>query len=264
MTMRRMHLLLTLLLIAQYGIAFQSPSRRLVANVPPLFSSFGGVDRVPNEFSRTYRVDRILGGGPRQRDYMIEVEAKEDELQNLATRFDLRDLFRLQAEVALRRERMSEGKAPGVEVEGTIKARVTQQCVRTGEVFDVGVEFPLYCIVRPLALSSGPEEEELPPELLEYEQKENKKRNKNKRGEKRLNKENGGVKTQALQQMDIMEIQKLLQDIDVEDDVMEDEAIYSADGILDIGELVAQMFWLKLDPYPRKPGSNFVQKSITG
>lgn len=94
--------------------------------------------------------------------------------------------------------------------------------------------------------------------------KKTKKRNKNKRGEKRLNKENGGVKTQALQQMDIMEIQKLLQDIDVEDDVMEDEAIYSADGILDIGELVAQMFWLKLDPYPRKPGSNFVQKSITG
>lgn len=261
MTMRRKNLLfLILFFLTQNGIAFQTPSPKL-GLAPPLFSS-GGLERLPNEFSRTYRVDRILSGGARQRDYNIKVEADEEERRNLAYRFDLQDIYHLEAEVALRRENMSEGKTPGVEVEGTIEARVTQVCVRTGEVFDVDVQFPLFCIVRPLASSSdGNEEDDVPAAVLDYERNNNKNRKKNKKGGKR---ENGGVKTQALQQMDIMEIQKLLQDIDVEDDVMEDESIYSSDGTLDVGELVAQMFWLKLDPYPRKPGTSFEQISISG
>jgi len=275
MMRRMMNLLLPTLLLSVVApnngiIAFQIPSQSVAPRrqQQPLFSS-SGIQPLPNEFSRTYRVDRILGGGPRQRDYNIEVEAKEDELRNLANRFDLKDIYSLQADLALRRERMMEGKTPGVEVEGTITGRVTQMCVRTGEVFDVDVEFPLYCIVRPLLsfMDGGQlEEEEIPPEVLEYEQKENNnKRIKKRKGDRRLNQDGGGVKTtQALQQMDIMEIQKLLQDIDVEDDVMEDEAIYSSDGTLDVGELVAQMFWLKLDPYPRKPGTNFVQTTISG
>ena len=54
-------------------------------------------------------------------------------------------------------------------------------------------------------------------------------------------------------------------DINNEDDVlMEDESIYPIDGLLDVGELVSQLFWLKLDPYPKKPGTDPVQKSITG
>ena len=56
----------------------------------------------------------------------------------------------------------------------------------------------------------------------------------------------------------------MLQDFNFEDDVVEDESVFASDGILDIGELVAQMFRLKLDPYPKKPGSEPVRYSITG
>ena len=46
--------------------------------------------------------------------------------------------------------------------------------------------------------------------------------------------------------------------------LMEDEAIYSTESLLDVGELVSQLFWLQLDPYPKKPGSKPIQTSITG
>lgn len=51
----------------------------------------------------------------------------------------------------------------------------------------------------------------------------------------------------------------------IEDDVTKDEAIYSMDGgILDLGKLISQLVWLKLDLYPKKPGSCAVWTSITG
>ena len=49
-----------------------------------------------------------------------------------------------------------------------------------------------------------------------------------------------------------------------EDVLMEDQAIYSTTGILDLGELVAQTFWLSVDKYPKKPGTDPIQFSITG
>jgi hypothetical protein len=245
--------LLVLITFLQAGSAFIIPSRKRILPASCLFaSSRGNIQRPPNEFSRTYRVERILSGGHRQRDYYVKVDANEDELTRLAARFDLNKIYSLGADLALRRERLSTTlSTPGVEVDGTVNARVTQVCVRTGEVFDVDVEFPLFAIVRPLAATGGVVENDLPPQLMEYED-----RNKRKKRDR--------VKTQDLQEMDMMELQRLLQDFDVEDDVIEDEAIYSLNGVLDVGELVAQLFWLKLDPYPKKPGSNPVQSSISG
>lgn len=47
--------------------------------------------------------------------------------------------------------------------------------------------------------------------------------------------------------------------------LVEDESIYSlSTGKLDVGELVAQTFWLQLDPYPKKPGTGPIEISITG
>jgi hypothetical protein len=47
--------------------------------------------------------------------------------------------------------------------------------------------------------------------------------------------------------------------------MVEDPAIYSSTtGILDVGELVAQSFWLQLDPFPKKPGTRPVQMEISG
>jgi hypothetical protein len=50
-----------------------------------------------------------------------------------------------------------------------------------------------------------------------------------------------------------------------EDAMIEDENIYSATtGKLDVGELVAQVFWVNLDPYPKKPGTSPVVYEISG
>lgn len=247
-----------ILLPIRCPVAFVVPfrSRRRVA----LHAAKGGrIERPANEFSRSYRVEGILSGGQRQRDYSAKVEATTDELERLANRFDLNRIYQLEADVAIRRERLSTSSAyPGVEVEGVVTARVDQVCVRTGEVFDVDVQFPLFAVVRPIAALGAPVrvEDDVPDEVLEYAKEQ---KNKNKNGKKR-----DRVKSQNLNEMDMGELQKLLQDFDVEDDVIEDEAIYSMDGILDLGELVSQLFWLKLDPYPKKPGSNPVWTSISG
>lgn len=69
----------------------------------------GNVERPKNEFSRTFRPERILGGGPRQRDYAVSVEAEVDERSALALRFDLSNIDKLEAEVSLRREAQDRG-----------------------------------------------------------------------------------------------------------------------------------------------------------
>jgi len=48
-------------------------------------------------------------------------------------------------------------------------------------------------------------------------------------------------------------------------DLVEDEAVYSLSSEqLDVGELIAQTFWLQLDPYPKKPGTDPVVWEISG
>ena len=42
---------------------------------------------------------------------------------------------------------------------------------------------------------------------------------------------------------------------EVTDEIIEDERCFCSDGLVDCGEIVAQMFRSKLDPYPKKPGS---------
>ena len=73
--------------------------------------------------------------------------------------------------------------------------------------------------------------------------------------------------------MDLSELQGLLEDAENDGSgsidpssttLMEDEAIYSTESLLDVGELISQLFWLQLDPYPKKGGSGPVQYSITG
>lgn len=145
----------------------------------------------------------------------------------------------------------------GVEVEGSVVARVTQTCVRTNEKFDVDVEFPLFAIVRPLAESGGDEDDDL-SELQGYFEEERRGRKKKKKDKKVQAPERN------VNEMDMAKLQQMLQDFDVEDDVIEDGAIYSMNGTIDLGELVAQLFWLKLDPYPKKPGTHPIRTSITG
>merc|ERR1712150_388265 len=88
---------------------------------------------------------------------------------------------------------------------------------------------------------------------------------KKKKGKKKRRGGRGGIDTSgSLNDLKMKEIESLLQEFDTEDDVFEDENVLGSDGILDVGELVSQLFRLKLDPYPKKPGSEPVSYSISG
>jgi len=54
-----------------------------------------------------------------------------------------------------------------------------------------------------------------------------------------------------------------MQEYEVLDEIIEDESCFCTDGIVDVGEIVAQMFRSKLDPYPKKPGTDPVSYSFT-
>lgn len=119
------------------------------------------------------------------------------------------------------------------------------------------LEFPIFAVVRPIAYVNSNDDDDINAAELEAAAGLNKRKGKNK--------EVKSARTAGnISEMDVFELQKLLQDFDVEDDVVEDEAIYSSNGILDVGELVSQLFWLQLDPYPKRPGTGPVFSSIKG
>jgi hypothetical protein len=229
----------------------------------------------PNEFSRPVSTDNILktAGGKRRvnKDYTIHLEATMEECQALAVRFGLSNIASLQADLAVRRPSEEVAGSGGggssstqnyysnglvaVQVEGTVAAKVTQTCVRTNEDFEVDVEFPLSALVKPITHKKQKTEEE---EIVLRELKRS--------GGAGAGK--NGVKADSVNNLnDIHQLQKLLQEIQADeiDNIIEDESIYSVDtGKLDLGELVAQTFWMTLDPYPKKPGTSPVSFSISG
>ena len=250
-----------------------------------------------NEFSRTVNTDRLLktssGKNYRNsnsRDYNMEITAKEDECNELAKRFDLKKIYDLSANLSLRRynSKNQEGYSYGqsaIQVEGTVHSKVTQTCVRTNEDFQVDVEFPIFAIVKP-STNGGNGNVDVNDEALEAMLQAQLQQQQQRGGGKKKKKKKGPTKSNLKD--DMMELNRLLsqQDLidqstssnnmmdldfggdfggDGDDSIIEDESIYSAiTGILDVGELVAQTFWLQLDPYPKKPGTNPIQTSITG
>ena len=106
-----------------------------------------------NEFYRLLDPERVLRIGSassnsnrNRREYHMSIQATMDECHALAKRFDLSALGNLQADAVLRPAAVTSA----VEVEGSIRATLTQRCVRTNEDFSINVEFPLYAIVRPV------------------------------------------------------------------------------------------------------------------
>jgi hypothetical protein len=73
----------------------------------------GNIIRPPNEFSRKFNIESVLGGGPRQRDYRTSIEANEEERAGLADRFDLSNIDKLQAALTLRKEGKLGGSTRG-------------------------------------------------------------------------------------------------------------------------------------------------------
>lgn len=238
-----------------------------------------------NEFSRTLQADRILKTrksttGVSNSFYPVSIEASDIECVALARRFDLSSIANLSATLQLRPSSLNTGgiSSNSIEVEGMCKSIVTQRCVRTNEDFEVTVEFPIYCIVRPVIPTNNNNGiSQLEDELsTNWSYQDNSGINdRNAAQQQQPRKSNGTNKNKKsyrlpdrnIDEMDVMELQRMLQaDINSDDDtLMEDEAIYSLqDGQIDVGELVAQLFWFKLDPYPKKPGTDPIQRSITG
>ena len=231
-------------------------------------------DQTPNELSRPLNTDRILktsSGKQRrlQRDYRTIIHATTEECAALADRFDLKRLDSLRADLSLQPSQAYPSQQSSyltVQVEGSIVASLTQTCVRTNEDFEVTVEFPLSAIVKPVTIpgnilgmnNAGDET----TTSKEKNQKRSNSKIKTNRGTNNMN------DMMALQQMieeQEMERNTFSGKIDLDDEALEDESIYSAaTGILDVGELVAQTFWLNLDPYPKKPGTGPVEYTITG
>ena len=254
--------------------------------------------------SASFRKPEGLTGSRDYREHTMEVTATIEECQALAKRFEIQALHDLSAKMTITKAPIdaqplayhSSSSSPSssssrhrfvsVQIEGTIQARVTQVCVRTNEQFMVQVEVPIQSIVRPVA--NDPDAFSLPNLSVEDDiqssptsrNKEKKKKNNN--GKVKNNKDQWKSKNnlQALQQLLEQELSSSLpqtrstssspsisnRNLDwLEDSILEDESIYSlTTGILDVGELVAQTFWLQLDPYPKKPGTGPRTFSISG
>lgn len=225
--------------------------------------------RSQNEFSRPLRTPIVLS--PRRKEYAVSISATEEELKALAKRFSLSSIDKLEADLVLTRGRTGLSNSDGdcITVEGDVISAVSQTCVRTNEDFNVDVEFELMSIVRATAAKATDEigslgglsgaEIDAAINAATYQKK---KKGKKKGGRKKA--ASGFGSKQNLNELKIREFEDMLQDFDYEDDVVEDESVFASDGILDVGELVAQMFRLKLDPYPKKPGTKPIRYSITG
>jgi hypothetical protein len=203
--------------------------------------------------------------GVRRREYATQISAEPEELDGLAKRFSLSRISKLEADIVLRTNRPIRGSGGGGRVDDMIRAEVdivasvTQTCVRTNEDFEIELDIHLAVLVRACeAQVYDTERGQTTEEMDVYNNNQKSKKKKRKRGK------NLGTNGQVLNQMKMNEMQDFLQDADSETEIIEDLAIFGSDGILDAGELVAQSLRLKLNPFPKKPGTKPVTYSITG
>lgn len=260
-----------------------------------LFSEREGGDAGPindstsrNEFSRTIRVSKWFNGGgggggslsSRSRKRMdLSIFATPEERNALANRFRLTKITALSADMVVQPafggiSGTSDGGGRGggnadqvecIEATGTVCAQVTQTCVRTNEEFDVSLEFSFETVLRAMSSNSGRGNDVGDEPLSAGEVsaldaayklgrgKERKIKGGNKpRGGKGIK---GGQSSRDLDGIGMKQMQDILTEYEVSDEIIEDESCFCTDGIVDCGEIVAQMFRSKLDPYPKKPGT---------
>ena len=222
-----------------------------------------------NEFSRTISISKWFGPGSannrnRKKKMDLLITATPEECHALANRFRLSDITALSAELTVQPVVGGDSDTSGIddseciEAKGTICAHVTQSCVRTNEAFDVSLEFSFDTVLRAMTSSSGSVEEVVEPlsagELaaLDAASKLENGRTRKKKGANKAKRIKGG---QSIDDMGMKQMQDILGEYEVTDEIIEDEQCFCTDGIVDCGEVVAQILRSKLDPYPKKPGS---------
>ena len=215
-----------------------------------------------NEFSRTLQ---FYGNGAppvRKRPLDLSISATQTERDALAKRFRLSEIASLSADLTVQPAIGISSSADGgnhIEAIGKVSARVTQNCVRTNDEFEVDLEFNFDIVLKAMAapMDTGSNEGELSAgeqAALEAASNLGSGRRPNKKGKKRKG-VRGGESSKDLDDMGMKQLQDILQDFEVTDDILEDEACFCTDGIVDVGEIVSQVFRSNLDPYPKKPGS---------
>ena len=248
-----------------------------------------------NEFSRTIRVSKWFngGGGTGNSSSSSRQSRKRMDLQIFATpeeRYALANRFRLSKITALSADMViqpafgggsdpSEGGNGGGQVEcieavGTVCAQVTQKCVRSNEDFDVNLEFSFETVLRAMSSNSGKgnnnnggvDVDDEPLSVGEVSALDAalkignnaKQQRKNKGGDKPRGGKGitgGRQSSKDLDGAGMKQMKDILMEYEISDEIIEDESCFCTDGIVDCGEIVAQMFRSKLDPYPKKPGS---------
>jgi len=236
-----------------------------------------------NEFSRTISLSKWFGGGAEghsgnrhsKRSMDLSIEASSLECDALAKRFRLTSITSLSADLAVQPALGTDSSADGGEVIqaiGTVNAQVSQMCVRTNEEFDVNLEFSFSTVLKAMSSnyanggSSAEPDDAEPLSAGEMAALEAASRlsNNNSNGGGRKGKKKGGKKRgikgvrgaqQGIDDMGMKQLKDILMEYEVTDEIIEDESCFCTDGIVDCGEVVAQMFRSKLDPYPKKPGS---------
>ena len=241
-----------------------------------------------NEFSRTVRVNKwfAVGAGTnnrRNKAMNLSISATSSEREALAKRFRLSNISALSAEMVVQPAVGDNDDTGCIEAKGTITAQVTQTCVRTNEGFDVDLEFPFHTVLRAMeaaATSTGGgvdtadslSEGELA--ALDAAAQLGGGRQRKKKGgggggggkqkrDKGVKGVRGGQSSRDLDAMGMKELQNILQEYEVLDEIIEDDSCFCTDGIVDVGEIVAQIVRSKLDPYPKKPGTDRVSYSFT-
>jgi len=211
----------------------------------------------------------------------LSISASPEERQALATRFRLTEITSLSADVIVQPalgggtnafESGYNGEC--IEARGTVCAQVTQTCVRTNEEFDVNLEFNFDTVLRAMSTTSNSASDNSSSRediaaLAASKLGEGKSSRSNRGGK---GQRGGGVKgvrgggqtsSKDLGDKKMKELQDIFMEYEVTDEIIEDESCFCTDGIVDCGEIVAQMFRSKLDPYPKKPGSDPVTYTFT-
>lgn len=238
---------------------------------------------INNEFSRTIRVSKWFsaggGGSSRSNNRIMNLDLIASELERhaLANRFRLSAISSLTADLtvvpALHGNALDVGDC--IEASGTVSSTLTQKCVRTNEDFEISIQFSFDTVLRAMKAnksSAASVDNNDEPELSEGELaaleaastlggggRRKKKGNK----QKDVKGIRGGQSSKDLDGSGMKQLQDILMEYEVTDEIIEDEACFCTDGIVDCGEIVAQMFRSKLDPYPKKPGSDPVNYSFT-
>lgn len=260
-------------------------------------NEFSRTIRVTKWFSASAASGGFGGGSlsnnrSRRRGMDLSITASPEERQALANRFRLTKITSLTADLVVQPalgggNNAFEGGGRGgvtyngecIEARGTVCAQVTQACVRTNEEFDVNLEFSFEIVLRAMSTSSNSASDSNSSLTSQDvaalsaaqigEGKSSSSQSKSRAGK---NQRGGGVKgvrggretsTKDLGDKKMKELQDIFMEYEVTDEIIEDESCFCTDGIVDCGEIVAQMFRSKLDPYPKKPGSDPVTYTFT-